>query len=227
VNRPRLLDLFCGAGGATKGYQRAGFHVTGVDIAAQPHYCGDEFHRADALTFPLDGFDVVHASPPCQAYVASRFFNAKLGRRPDHPRLIEPVRERLDATGLLYVIENVPQAPLLNAVTLCGSMFGLRVRRHRRFESNALLLRRTCQHRGQDFVGVFGDSPGGRGWDPKPGGFTDGYARKHRAATIDEAREAMGMDWGDWHGVKEAIPPAYTEFIGAQLLAAIGHKAAS
>ena len=222
--KPRLLDLFCGAGGATKGYQLAGFHVTGVDVAPQPHYCGDEFHQADAMAFPLGGFDVVHASPPCQGYTATIAINlAKTGSVPDHPKLIEPVRERLRAGGAPYVIENVPRAPLLGPVTLCGSMFGLRVRRHRLFESDVLLLRPRCDHRsqGKNFVGVYGDHPERRAFGPD-----DGYERAFRAATIDEAREAMGMPWADWKGCKEAIPPAYTEFIGTQLLAHLGEPAA-
>lgn len=220
-SRPRLLDLFCGAGGATKGYQDAGFYVVGVDIDPQPHYVGDEFHQADAMTFPLDAgdFDAIHASPPCQAYVAARFFNAKMGRENTHPRLIEPTRERLRATGLPYVIENVPQAPLLDPVTLCGSMFGLRVRRHRRFESNVLLMRPRCSHRGQKIVGVYGGSAGGRGFDD--GGAYDGYVRQQRASDLADARDAMGMPWADWHGVKEAIPPAYTRYIGDQLIASL------
>lgn len=211
----RLLDLFCGAGGAAMGYARAGFEVVGVDITDQPDY-PFEFHRADALTFPIDDFDAAHASPPCQAYVASRFFNAKLGRRPEHPRLIEPIRQRLIDAGLPYVIENVPQAPLLNAVTLCGSMFGLGVRRHRKFESPVCMWAPPrCAHRGHDFVGVYGERPGGRGFNDD--GLTDGYVRKPRAQTLEAARTAMGMSWGNWHGVKEAIPPAYCQFIGEQL----------
>jgi C-5 cytosine-specific DNA methylase len=131
MSRPRLLDLFCGAGGAALGYQLAGFHVTGVDIAPQPHYCGDAFYQADAMTFPLDGFDVVTASPPCQAY-------STLGRFSPHvtyPDLYEPTRERLTASGLPWVIENVVGAPYRSGFILCGSMFGLRVRRHRNFET--------------------------------------------------------------------------------------------
>src|SRR5215472_2155359 len=114
MTRPRLLDLFCGAGGATKGYQRAGFHVTGVDIEPQPRYCGDEFIQADALEVLADleflaGFDVIHASPPCQAYSRTqRFHNV----RHDHPDLLPPTRARLIASGLPYVIENVEGAPL-------------------------------------------------------------------------------------------------------------------
>jgi DNA (cytosine-5)-methyltransferase 1 len=121
--RPRLLDLYCGAGGAAIGYWRAGFDVTGVDIP-QPRY-PFRFVQADALTFPLDGYDVVHASPPCQDSLSLRVLRRRL------PRLIPPTRARLRAWGGLYVIENVGRAPLTNCVTLCGSSFGLGVRRHR------------------------------------------------------------------------------------------------
>lgn len=228
-NRPRLLDLFRGEGGAAEGYERAGWDVTGVDLKSLGHRGPGLFHQGDALEFLLrygHRFDAIHASPPCQAYVASRFFNASLGRVKDHPRLIEPCREALLGTGLPYVIENVPQAPLLTPLTLCGSMFNLRVRRHRRFESGHLLTAPgLCAHRGQDFVGIYGSSAGGRGWNDD--GLTDGYARKPRARSLDDARAAMGVEWAaDWHGVKEAIPPAYTEHIGSQLLDHLGRAAA-
>ena len=123
--RPGLLDLFCGAGGATKGYQRAGFYVVGVDIKPQPRYCGDEFIQSGALefwdyTWTMEGdFAAVHASPPCQAYVG---LSAKDGR---HPRLVEPMQRRLRECGVPYVIENTGVAPLKDPVMLCGSMFGL------------------------------------------------------------------------------------------------------
>src|SRR3990167_10972018 len=102
-DKPRLLDLFCKAGGATKGYQQAGFYVVGVDIEPQPHYCGDEFYQADALTYPLEGFDAYHASPPCQRY--SVMTNGRWqDRLPNHPDLIQPVSERLSATNKPYII---------------------------------------------------------------------------------------------------------------------------
>ncbi|MDE3197585.1 MAG: DNA cytosine methyltransferase, partial [Acidobacteriota bacterium] len=133
---PRLLDLFCCAGGAGAGYGRAGFEVVGVDLKPQPRY-PFEFRQADALALDSDfiaSFDAIHASPPCQSYsdLAKRNGNAH-----EWPRLVEPVRRMLQQSGLPYIIENVEGAPLLNPVVLCGTMFrGLRVLRHRLFESN-------------------------------------------------------------------------------------------
>lgn len=127
----RLLDLFCGAGGAAMGYYRAGFEVVGVDIKPQPNF-PFEFHQANALDFPVDGFDIIHASPPCQAHTCLNvMWNAK-----KHADFVEPTREKLKASGLPYIIENVPGAPLIDPIKLCGSMFGLGagpydLRRHR------------------------------------------------------------------------------------------------
>lgn len=134
--KPRLLDLFCGAGGCAKGYQRAGFHVTGVDIKPQPRYCGDEFHQADALEYlAAHGreFDAIHASPPCQRYTMAQ--NA--AKNADaHPDLVDPVRDLLLSTRKPWIIENVVGAPLKNPAVLCGLSFGLKVRRHRLFETS-------------------------------------------------------------------------------------------
>ena len=198
------------------GYHRAGFDVVGVDIAPQPHY-PFEFYRADALnvlggfSWPsLEGFDAVHASPPCQAYSAGA--RMRTGAAKDHPRLIEPTRELLSASGLPWVIENVPGAPLRPDVRLCGSMFGLAVRRHRVFECSSFFWGpEPCRHREQPVVvAVYGNHPENR------------VVRKGhpaiRARSVEHAGEAMGMGWADWHGTKEAIPPAYTEWIGAQLI---------
>lgn len=135
--KPRLLDLFCGAGGAAMGYHRAGFEVVGVDLKPQKHY-PFEFHQADALEFLAEHgreFDVIHASPPCQAHTSLKNLHDK-----DYPELIEPTRRLLEKTGLPYIIENVVGAPLRNPILLCGSSFGLRVRRHRLFESNWFLI---------------------------------------------------------------------------------------
>jgi DNA (cytosine-5)-methyltransferase 1 len=201
--KPRLLDLFCGAGGATRGYQLAGFHVTGVDIEPQPRYIGDEFHQADALTFPLDGFDAIHASPPCQAYSWTTHRWPDRDKRPAH---IDGTRDRLVASGVPYVIENVVGAPLIDPVVLCGVQFGLEVIRHRLFESNVWLLRMPhIPHRGTVKDGTYVTVAGHGGDNIKGRG---GRAAKQRA---------MGIDWMDDIELNESIPPAYTEWIGGQL----------
>ena len=214
----RLLDLFCGAGGAAMGYHRAGFdEIVGVDIKPQPHY-PFEFVQADAMTFDLSGFDAIHASPPCQAYIQR---NKNLATK--WPKLIEPVRQRLAETGLPYVIENVPGAPLDASLTLCGTMFGLLVLRHRIFETN---WRPTecaphCNHWGTvaagDFAAVYAfGGKGHRGRD------ADGNKiRGAKSAAGPDWSEAMGIDWMTKRELAEAIPPAYTEFIGRQFLTVV------
>lgn len=206
---PRLLDLFCGAGGAAMGYHRVGFEVVGVDSKPQPHY-PFRFIQADALTFPLDGFDVIHASPPCQAFSITANLARAQGKQASTVDLLTPLRPRLDATGRPYVIENVKGAPLHDPMVLCGSMFGLRVRRHRLFESRVLLQPPgPCRHNEQGRpVGVYHALN-----DHIPQGGTT-------AQTLEEGQAAMGIDWMPWASLKEAIPPAYTEWIGNQLLAA-------
>jgi DNA (cytosine-5)-methyltransferase 1 len=217
--KPRLLDLFCGAGGCSVGYQRAGFDVVGVDIEPQPNY-PFTFHQADAMTFPLEGFDAIHASPPCQEYSALSGLTTK-----DYPKLIEPVRGRLEATGLPYVIENVVGAPLIAPVRLCGSSFGLRVWRHRLFEvsHNAPTLVPPCSHHHHplplDVTGTGGPSSKPR---TSPCG---GLSRK--PASLAEAREAMGIDWMNRAELANAIPPAYCEHIGHYLLNAVNARAAA
>ncbi len=189
-NKPRLLDLFCGGGGATKGYQMAGFDVVGVDIKAQPHYCGDEFHCADAMNFPLNGYDVIHASPPCQGYANVTLWR---GKQENHPRLIIDIRERLQKWGGPYIIENVRTKELKTSFVLCGTMFDLPIRRHRYFETNwnELILTLSCNH-GNDLP----------------------FEHKQEKAYI----KAMGIDWMTNHEGREAIPPVYTEWIGKQLM---------
>jgi len=212
VTRPRLLDLFCGAGGAAVGYHRAGFDVVGVDVVDQPHY-PFWFGQGDALTFPLDGFDAVHASPPCQAYIRSGVV-AKDGR---HPDLLPRVRDLLEQSSLPYIIENVPGAPMRCDVMLCGSMFGLEVRRHRWFESNMNLApwTPTCDH-SRPVTGVYGRPHGKAGAWP-------GMLPSDR----ETWSRAMGIDWMTVAELADAIPPAYTTWIGAQLLAAIGQPSES
>lgn len=211
---PRLLDLFCGAGGAAMGYHRAGFDVVGVDIRPQPNY-PFPFIQADAMTFPLefDDFDLIHASPPCQAYSrANRLRDAQGSKAaPLALDLIEPLRDRLVDRGLPYVIENVPGAPLLYPVTLCGSMFGLedegrQLRRHRGFESSEYLTAPgPCQHRGKP-LGVY-HVPN----DSIPhGGQT--------VRDLAQGKRLMGIDWMTWDELKESLPPVYTEHIGRALI---------
>ena len=210
----RLLDLFCGAGGASVGYHQVGFDVVGVDIAPQPNY-PFSFIETDALSLEpafLHAFDAIHASPPCQAYsdLAARNRNGN-----KWPRLIEPVRDMLTSIGKPYVIENVEGAPLWNYVVLCGTMFpGLRVLRHRLFESN------------------FAIHPPRHGLHPKV--HTHDRRKSHFGKTnekydfvqvtgggncsIEAARDAMGINWMTKRELNESIPPAYTRFIGAILL---------
>jgi DNA (cytosine-5)-methyltransferase 1 len=212
LTRPVLLDLFCGAGGAAVGYHRAGFDVVGVDVKPQPRY-PFPFHQADALTFPLDGYDVIHASPPCQAYTA---LAAKDGR---HPRLIEPTRALLRAAGVPYVIENVPGAPLENPVMLCGTTFGLGVRRHRYFESSCLLFGQRCRRSHTRPIRAYYGKPGWAAWSPRAAIVNGGTRKLLLRGTVEQAAADMGIDWMTWDELREAIPPAYTEYVGAQLLA--------
>jgi DNA (cytosine-5)-methyltransferase 1 len=205
----RLLDLFCGAGGAAKGYADAGFEVVGVDIEPQPNY-PFEFVRADALTFPLDGFDAVHASAPCQAFTVYRNNSAHV--RQDHPNLIPQTRERLIASGLPYVIENVPGAPLIDPIQLCGTSFPpLEVRRHRIFESNIVLEAPPCNHGRLTERKYPGSSN-------RPNGRTVCNIGEWRVP-IERQQRAIGIDWMTVPELSQAIPPAYTRSIGRQLVA--------
>lgn len=208
--RPHLLDLFSGAGGAAMGYHRAGFDVTGVDAEPQPRY-PFEFVLADAMTYPLDGFDAIHASPPCKPYTAMRTaWNA----RRDHPELVDPTRERLRATRVPWAMENVPGAPMDPLFLLCGSAFGLgipgyQLRRHRWFEvSGFWALSPPCQHSGPT-IGIYGD----HGPDHRRKGNAGRYF------TLAERKQAMGIDWMARDELDQAIPPAYTEYLGGLLLA--------
>lgn len=197
----RLLDLFCGAGGAAAGYQRAGFHVSGVDFQDQPNYCGDEFARADAIDILKavcdwgGQFDAIHASPPCQHYSKATYWR---GAVEDHPDMVELTRELLLETELPFVIENVNTAPLTPTFILCGTMFGLPIRRHRWFECNWPLNALTPghQHRRSDFSHDHG-----------------------KKQTEREYADAMECSWMTVFEAREAIPPAYTEFIGTALAA--------
>lgn len=215
--RPLILDLFCGAGGSAVGYHRAGFDVVGVDINPQPNYPFN-FYQGDfeeVGRWLMRGLDIaaVHASPPCQRYTAlAKGTNGNVGHYPD---LIEPARRLLKQTGLPYVIENVATAPLLNPIVLCGEMFGLSVLRHRKFESNMLLLQPPHPwHRG--FVA------GWRHGVKRAGPYLAVYGRGGDKGTVAERGTAMGIDWMRGPDeLAEAIPPAYTELVGAQLLDAV------
>jgi DNA (cytosine-5)-methyltransferase 1 len=219
--RPRLLDLFAGAGGAAVGYNRAGFDVVGVDIVPQPNY-PFEFVQADALVLTgaqlesrgqfnrtwLETFDAVHASPPCQLFSAYQRANK---HQRAHVNLIPPTRDLLRATGLPYVIENVPGAPLEDPVTICGVSVGLDVRRHRLFESNIDLIVPPCACGGWQEAKY---DRGSRATRPND----------RRTVAVGEWRiplavqqQAMGIDWMTVPELSQAIPPAYTELIGHQL----------
>lgn len=224
-DRPRLLDLFCGAGGAAVGYHRAGFDVVGVDIELQPNY-PFEFVRADVIHWlhPANwwDFDVIHASPPCQDYTQLAAVNAKLGRPKRHARLIAPTRDRLLLSGLPYVIENVVGSELIDPVRVCGTYFNRPLRRHRLFESNLPIAGTSCEHQ------RFTEKKYWTGWRPKG---------EHRLSTVvqvygnaadrHEWPAAMGIDWMTNDEMTEAVPPDYTEHVGGQLMAALTARAAA
>lgn len=189
-NRWKLLDGFCKAGGAGVGYHRAGFNVVGVDIEPQRNYPFD-FVQADFFEFVTEygrEFDAIHASPPCQAYTKLRVIHKK-----NHPDLVAATRSALEATGKPWIIENVECAPIRPDFVLCGSHFGLKVRRHRLFETSwgGFSLLPPCDHRG-----------------------LLSYEHKGERAYAD----AMECPWMTNREGRQAIPPAYTEYIGTQLL---------
>jgi DNA (cytosine-5)-methyltransferase 1 len=230
MDRPLLYDVFCGAGGASRGYQMAGFRVLGVDNRPQPRYCGDDFVQMDAFEF----FECVqqgdfpqpaawHCSPPCQAHLKGlTAVNRALGRTMDHPDLIAPTRDALIASGLHYVIENVEGAPLRDPVRLCGSSFGLPLRRHRLFECSFFFLTPRCHHKAHRVA---------RFWAAQRKKGEEKYSRVVQvyghAGGRHEWPEAMGINWMAPEEMTQAIPPAYTEFIGRQLLAAIANREAA
>ena len=237
MSKPILLDLFCGEGGAGKGYADAGFMVFGVDRDPKPLYpypihvgdaldvldrlragLGVEFTQPDGgrRTLFIEQIKAVHASPPCQAHSTITPDKSK------HVDLIPDVRERLERWSQPWVIENVEGArtALNDPIRLCGSSFGLRVRRHRYFESSIHLNDKPCDHKSQGLVvGVYGAHGDGGKEYRRP----DGKSRGMKAADTAEAREVMGMPWASWHGAAQAVPPAYTDHIGRQLMAAVSH----
>ena len=237
MTRPRLLDLFCGAGGAAMGYHRAGFEVVGVDIAPQPRYPFD-FYQADALEYlaetGAEGFDVIHASPPCQAYSILR--NLPWLRGFEYWDSIPPTRAALHEIGKPYVLENVVGAPV-DGIFLCGTMFGLRQPdggpeyRHRLFESTVFMLApghpkhyeavvpgRYIGRRADRLAGIGRSAEGWGSRSLDNAGSGTGHRQRWG--------QAMGIDWMRNADLAQAIPPAYTEWIGERLLAAIAERAA-
>jgi DNA (cytosine-5)-methyltransferase 1 len=216
----KILDLFCAAGGAARGYADAGFEVVGVDSAPQPKY-PFRFIHADALTLSPDflaSFDAIHASPPCQAHSSITKVTGY-----SHADLIPGTRKMLAATGLPWTIENVVGAPLRDPFLLCGSMFGLEtscganLRRHRLFEANWYVgLIPECQHKSGLTITITGNTP------------QSNVVRNKVRVTFSagEARRAMGIDWMAVAELRLAIPPAYTRFIGRRLLAHIERERA-
>lgn len=207
---PKLLDLFCGAGGAAVGYHRAGFEVVGVDIKPQPNY-PFEFVRADANLFPLDGFDAFHASPPCQDH--SKASNATKRTHGTAWMLINVIN-RFAGLDSPWVIENVPGAKkyMPDAIVMCGSGLGLETLRHRLFLSNLDLKPSICDHSLRDL------------WIEVSGHSMQGHEYRRRKAlglpldTIEDRRRALGIDWMNRNELSQSIPPAYTEWLGKQIL---------
>lgn len=212
--RPVIIDLFCKAGGAAMGYHMAGFDVVGVDIEPQPNYPFD-FIQADAMTYYPDNYqlyDAAHASPPCQGYSLLSF--APNRDMSNYPKLIEPIRQMFVSSGLPYVIENVPQAPLNNPLSLCGTMFGLSTHKHRIFETNPPIYfvpghctraRVKPKGSGKRLGQYYGDD-------------ADMVTVAGHQFSLGAGSRAMGIDWMTRAELAEAIPPAFTEFIGRILI---------
>lgn len=209
----KALDLFCCAGGATKGLQQAGYHVTGVDIAAQPRYCGDVFHQDDAFAWlrgerePLESFDLIWASPKCQGHSVL----TPTAHKSKHEIQLPAVLELLRAQTVPYIVENVEgtQVYMRNPIMLCGSMFGLGVWRHRWFElgnSDAFFLLPPCNHSEHPIL-VNGTTRR----------LENGKRREHSFA---EKSAAIGIDWMHTCDLDQAIPPAYSRFLAQQMLTA-------
>ena len=214
--RLRLLDLFCGAGGAATGYHQAGFtDIVGVDIKPQPHY-PFQFIQADAMIFPLEGFDFIHASPPCQGYSIMR--NLPWLRNKSYPMLIEPTLERLRASNTPYALENVMGAKrvLRGADWLCGGMFNLPFYRHRLFATNWLW--QAPSHPKHQFTIRNGRTLGARARDIVHNGAKHVGANYGHAAGVKDARQAMNLPYMTRDEITQAIPPAYTKYIGCQFL---------
>lgn len=240
MRKPKLLDLFCCEGGAGAGYERAGFEVYGVDIEPQPRF-PFAFHQGDALdvlrelirgdsvfftrpdgtteSLSLSDFSLIHASPPCQAFSITKHSHSN-----EHPDLLTPSRVLLLEAGLPYIIENVPGAPMLDPLVLCGSMFGLRavdtdgtelaLRRHRLFETSfpLFLAPSPCVHDST----IVGGSYGG-GWNRTPEQ-RDGARKGGYTPAADVRAALIGADWMSLHGLSQSIPTAYSEWLGREFL---------
>ena len=224
-----FLDLFCGAGGAAVGYHRAfeaagiPHRIVGVDNRKQPRY-PFEFVQADAMTFPLEGFDAIHASPPCQGYSRLRHLPWLKGRI--YPMLIAPTRDRLQTVGMPWVIENVEDSRLLD-LKLCGRMFGLPTYRHRVFASSVFML--EPPHEKHRIVIGHGRRVNDRAKGTLNAGSNNGARGNQSIFTVAggqfkkaDAERALGIDWMTRDELTQAIPPAYTEYIGRQMIAALG-----
>ncbi len=216
----RLLDLFCGAGGASMGYHRAGFEIVGVDIKPQPHF-PFEFIQADALSLPIDfisRFDAIHASPPCQFYSRLRHLPWLKGKK--YWDSIPPTRDLLIKYDKPWILENVEDAPVPNSIILCGQMFGLSLYRHRRFEAPFLILQPT--HESHRNIIVPGRASLGRRHHGQQGfreiNRNSMVGKSGFAGDVDRRRLMMKIDWMSGSELGQAIPPIYTEFIGKQLL---------
>lgn len=217
MNKPRIADLFCGAGGAGMGLHRAGLEVVGFDIEPQPNY-PFEFHQADALTVDLDGFDAVWASPPCQRY--SRLRHLPWLKDRTYWDSIPPTLEHLAKSGKPWVLENVEDAPIPNSVVLCGQMFGLPIFRHRRFESSPDLLLMQQPHVKHRGVIASGRASLAKRYTSGSIGIKE-ISRESiagHAGGVERNRRAMGIDWMTGKELSQAIPPAYSEFLGKQLM---------
>lgn len=206
----RLLDLFCGVGGAAMGYHRAGFEVVGVDHRKMPRY-PFEFHKADALEFLMEHaheFDVIHASPPCQGYTRLNYET-----KGSHPKMVPATREALALTGKPTIMENVPGAPVRSDIVLCGEMFGLAVQRHRWFEIE------NWECKPLDHPKHQGSVAGYRHGEWVEGPYVAVYGRGGGKGTVEVWQQAMGIDWTTRRTeLANAIPPAYTEYLGRQLM---------
>lgn len=224
----RLLDAFCGAGGCAKGYAEAGFdEIVGVDIEPQPNY-PYEFIQADAVEFITRhgrAFDAIHASPPCKVHTSLKAFAAA-----HHENLIPATRDALRTTDRHYVIENVPGSPLITPLMLCGSSFGLRLRRHRLFECTFAVPPKPCEHEWQDADPIYAVKRYHSG-EPETvmSGVVGVYGRGQGLGPGEVSiwREQMRIDWMTKDEMREAIPPPYTEYIGRHWLDALAMESAA